>query len=259
MNADTLPTLDAHGHLDPSRPVSELDAAGAVLAMTLSPGEFETAVAHREAGRPHPLVAWGAGCHPGVVEAQEAFDAERFRALAERAAVLGEIGLDAASRAPLETQVRNFRSILAIASALGRPVSVHSTHAAALALDELERAKPPAVVLHWWLGSAGQTSRAVDLGCWFSIHSSIARQSKFRARVPVERVLVETDHGYDDPPAGIPPRIQWAEQLVARQYGLRAADLRRQIWKNFRAIVERTGVAGLLPGGIAGALASLGE
>ncbi|MBN2351764.1 MAG: TatD family hydrolase [Spirochaetales bacterium] len=255
MNAPGLPTLDAHCHLDSSRTAGELDACGAVLAMTLSPDEFEAALA-----RPaHPFIARGAGCHPGVAGAQEAFNPERFRRLAEKAAVVGEIGLDKASTVPIETQVRTFRAILAAAAELGRPVSVHSRHATGLVIDELERARPPAVILHWWLGSAALTSRAVGLGCWFSIHSSIARQSRFRAWVPVERVLVETDQAYEDPPSAVPPRIEQAENILAEQYKMEVIELRRRIWMNFGAIVARTGVSSLLPGGIAGVLGGLGE
>lgn len=253
MNKRELPTLDAHCHLASSRPPDELDACGAVLAMTLSPDEFETALARRA----RPFISWGAGCHPGVAEAQTAFDPERFRRLAERAAILGEIGLDKASAVPLETQIRTFRAILAIAAELGRPVSVHSRHATGLVLDEFERARPPAVILHWWLGSAAQTRRAVGLGCWFSIQRTIARRSGIRTRVPVDRILVETDQGYEDPPSAVPARIEEAENLLAEQFNMEAIDLRKVTWKNFGIIVARTGVLSLLPEGIAGVLASV--
>jgi TatD DNase family protein len=251
---DQLPTLDAHGHLDAAKPAAELSSSGTVLAMTLSLDEAERALNRPAAGNRDEFIVWGAGCHPGAAEAQNTFDPGRFRLLAERAAFIGEIGLDKASRSTIGVQLRAFRAALETAAALGRPVSIHSMHATGLVLEELARTKVPAAVLHWWMGSAAETGQAVELGCWFSIHSAVARYSKFRTRVPAERVLVETDHGYHDPPAAIPARIQWVEHLVAQQYKMEVSTLRWQVWKNFGEIVRRTGVGGLLPAGVAAIL-----
>jgi TatD DNase family protein len=101
---ESLPSLDAHAHLDPERTSDELAASGAVLAMTLSLDEAGRVVDRRE-----PYVTWGVGCHPRKPAPQEAFDAGRFGELAERAAIVGEIGLDTGSRVPLERQLRTFR------------------------------------------------------------------------------------------------------------------------------------------------------
>jgi hypothetical protein len=98
---ETLPPLDAHAHLDPERTLDELAASGAVLAMTLSLDE-----AARVVDRAEPQIAWGVGCHPRRRKPQEAFDAERFGELAERTAIVGEIGLDTGARVPLELQLR---------------------------------------------------------------------------------------------------------------------------------------------------------
>jgi TatD DNase family protein len=253
-NQDSLPTLDAHGHLDSSKPQRELDDAGAVLAMTLSLDEAEAAQRHQTSGRTYPNIVWGAGCHPGALDAQEAFDPERFRRLAEKTAVIGEIGLDQVSAVPLEWQVHTFRAALATAADLGRPVSIHNAHATGLVLDELERDRPPAVILHGWTGSVAETERAVALGCWFSVNLSAIWPPGIFARVPISLVLVETDWGYENPPAGIPPLLMETESLVAVRYEMDEASVRRQVWKNFSEIVRRTGIGGLLPERIAAAL-----
>ena len=104
-----------------------------------------------------------------------------------------------------------------------------------------------APVLHWWTGTAEETREAVDLGCYFSIHSAVARHSKFRTAVPPERVLVESDHGWADPPAAIPCRIGWVEHLVAQQLGLEVKDVRSLVWRNLGTIVRKTGTGRLLP------------
>ena len=101
-------------------------------------------------------------------------------------------------------------------------------------------------ILHWWTGNVEETRKAVTLGC-YSVHSAVARHSKFRTVVPLERILVESDHGLADPPEAIPCRIEWVEHLTAQQFGLNREDVRRLAWQNLSAIVKKTNTRGLLP------------
>jgi Tat protein secretion system quality control protein TatD with DNase activity len=106
----TFPSLDAHAHLNPAYTADRLAQSGTVLSMTLSLEETALALDR------HDLqVVWGVGCHPRKLKAKESFDVERFRDLAERTAVIGEVGLDVGSHyshASLETQLQVFRKIL---------------------------------------------------------------------------------------------------------------------------------------------------
>lgn len=61
--------------------------------MTRKPDEFASVT-----GRRDDTVVWGLGGHPSVMTAHESFDADRFRELLVKAAVVGEIGLDPARR-----------------------------------------------------------------------------------------------------------------------------------------------------------------
>ena len=237
-----LPSLDAHAHLDYARTSEELCDSGAVLAMTLSVDE-----AAHAADRSEPVITWGVGCHPRKLKSQESFDAGLFRELVKRTAVVGEVGLDTGSRVPLETQLRTFRRVLGIVQESPRYVSIHSYRATRLVIKEL-REKPVAVpVLHWWTGSVQETREAVALGCYFSVHSAVARHSKFRTAVPRERILIESDHGYADPPAAIPCRVGWVEYLIAQQLRLGAKEVRRLVWRNLATIICTTGTQRLLP------------
>jgi TatD DNase family protein len=105
--------------------------------------------------------------------------------------------------------------------------------------------------LHWWTGNAAETRQAVELGCFFSIHSAVARHSKFYSHVSCDRILVESDHGWSDPPEAIPCRIEWVEHLVADRLRLGRNVLRRMYWQNLAALVEATGTFQLLPAGFA--------
>lgn len=241
-----FPTLDAHCHLNPKHSAKELERAGAAIAMSLSLDEAALGVTHKE-----PNIAWGVGCHPRFQESQATFDIKRFNDLLEKTAIVGEVGLDTGSRVPLELQLENFRQVLEVVSNVPRFVSIHSYRATELVLEELQQRPIAIPVLHWWTGSANETSQAVELGCYFSIHSAVARQSKFRTRVPLERILFESDHGYHDPPAAIPCRIEWVEYLVAQQFKLEVKEVRDHAWKNLATIVDKTRTWHLLPGSLA--------
>jgi TatD DNase family protein len=244
-----LPSLDAHAHVDPTRNADELAESGAVLAMTLSLDEAAVTI-----DRHDPNIAWGVGCHPRKVRAQKSFDKEKFRDLAERTAVVGEIGLDTGlhySHASLETQLRTFRETLEIVADLPRIVSIHSYRATELVIRELRQMPISVPILHWWTGTVEETRDAVELGCYFSVHSAVARHSKFRTAVPRERLLVESDHGLADPPTAIPCRIEWVEHLLATQLKINVKDVRRLVWKNFATIVRQTNTHRLLPSSLA--------
>lgn len=236
-------SLDAHAHVKPTRTSEELAQAGAVLAMTLSLDEAEAVTARRE-----PYVTWGVGCHPRDVTAQAGFAPDRFERLAQRAAIIGEVGLDVrTSKVPLDVQLRAFRSALRVAAETSKPVSIHSFTATGLVLEELRRMPVAAPILHWWTGNAAQTREAVALGCFFSVHSAVARRSVFRTCVPPERILVESDHGWADPPAAIPCRVEWVEHLLSVQLKCPREEVRTLAWRNFAQIVKETGIGPLLP------------
>ncbi|MCX6094971.1 MAG: TatD family hydrolase [Candidatus Bipolaricaulota bacterium] len=246
---DTI-SLDCHAHVKPTRTSEELAPAGAVLAMTLSLDEAAAVVDRRE-----PLVAWGVGCHPRGVEAQAAFDVGRFEELAEWAPIVGEVGVDVRwSRVPLDLQLRTFRAVLSFAARASRPVSIHSFTATRIVLDGLRQTPVAAPILHWWTGNAAETREAVAMGCYFSVHSAVARRSTFRTAVPPERILVESDHGWDDPPAAIPCRVEWVEHLLSVQLKCSQEEVRALAWRNFTTIVRETGIGPLLPPGIESAL-----
>ena len=230
-----LPTLDAHVHIAHSHGSAALAGAGAALAMTLSLEEASQAV-----GRMDPIVLWGVGCHPTDVLAQESFEVTAFRKLVERSAVVGEIGLDKRSQVPLERQLAVFREILEVVADSPRIVSIHSNHATAEVLEELEKRRISVPVLHWWNGSNSRTRSAVEIGCMFSVNVRITGYSRFSTLVPIERILVETDLGYEQAPSVIPGRVELAEQLVAQEHELDTASLRTVIWRNLAGLLEKT-------------------
>ena len=242
-------SLDAHAHINPHRESAELAQAGAVLAMTLSLEEADKVI-----DRGDQLVAWGVGCHPRKLAAQQNFDLHHFAGLAGRTAIIGEVGLDMAYQVPLELQLHTLRQVLSFTTSNPRIISLHSFHSTYQLLEELHRTPVVAPILHWWTGTAAETRQAVELGCFFSVHSAVARRSVFRTQVPLERLLVESDHGWADPPGAIPHRLIWVEYLLSASLGMDVGEVRRLVWRNFNEVVRLTGTRDLLPPALAALL-----
>ena len=77
--------------------------------------------------------------------------------------------------------------------------------------------------------------------------------------MPLDRILVESDHGWNDPPAAIPLRVGWVEHLLAQQYRVAPEEIRAAGWRNLGRIARATGTLGLLPPRIAAALGPPGR
>lgn len=243
-----LPPLDVHLHAAWEK-VDALQGPGLALAMALSLEEAQEALAH-----PQPAVAWGVGCDPCRAQAVATFEVQRFAQLLRQSPVVGECGLDYASPVPMARQVEVFRHILRIVQDMPRLVSIHSVGTAQWVLEELHRTPIAAPILHWWKGTAAQTSQAMALGCYFSVHPAIARDSKFRTRVAPERILIETDLGYGDPPAASACRVEWVEHLLGQQLKQTPQQVRALVWGNFARLAGGLDLQPLLPPAFAGAM-----
>lgn len=228
----TLPPLDLHAHVATDIAPRTLEGLGAVVfAVTRSLDEFESV-----AGRAEAVTVWGLGCHPGLASAQKNYDQGKFAALLHHAAFVGEVGLDGASRVPLERQEEVFRSILTLASRTPRLISAHSHRTTDRVLDLIEEAGVEGVILHWWLGSEYETRRAMELGCLFSVNQAMDPSKLRRVGVPVTSLLPETDH-----PSGNrrgeaprqPGQTLDVEKAVAQAFGIDLVDVRRSFWATF--------------------------
>lgn len=183
------------------------EAGGGALCCTVEPDEYERL---QRVLPGSASVRLGLGLHPWWLANGRCGEADvaRCERLAEEAAFIGEVGLDFGPRnaASRDGQLDAFERICAVAGeAGGKAISVHSVRAAKEVLDVLERTgcvsagkgeASCACILHWYSGPSDQLSRAIRLGCYFSLgESSLAtRRGREYARViPVDRLLLETD------------------------------------------------------------------
>lgn len=236
----TPPPLDTHAHLASDIEEQEIRALGAfIFATTRSVGEFTKVSARRDL-----RAVWGVGVHPGLVRFNKAFDAADFAKALSSATFVGEVGLDGSSRVPPSDQVRVFRAVLAELQRQPRIVSIHSSGAHFQLLRELHRTPVDGAILHWWTGSPELTEEAVRMGCYFSTPPAMMSSLETLKRIPLERILPETDHPYGDrrtPGSRRPGGVNEVEHRIAKLHGQEPRDMRIQFWKNLRTLVDVTG------------------
>lgn len=242
-----LPPLDVHAHVATDIGKSDLESLGAVvLIATRSLADFYLVNDRRDL-----VSVWGVGCHPSLVGVQRAFDAVGFETALARRAYVAEVGLDGGSRVPIATQTETLEAILRIVDRLPRVVSLHSYKATNELLDLLDRhGSRPGRILHWWLGEADETKRALALGCYFSANYSMIRTTEAWKTIPLDRLLTETDHPHGDRFSSSPRqpgRVQTVEAAIAKHHRISVDEVRQQVWRNFASIIAETNTGGLLP------------
>ena len=232
LRPDGIPLVDMHCHLDFARNADEVIAAMAPRDMgafsnTVTPRGYEAFVANirdradveatvnacgKAARGTHdyaPIpVRIGCGLHPWWVADGTcgAEDVELFEALVAQTPFVGEVGLDFAPRRD-GTQERQLAAFERVASACdqgGKVVSIHAVRAATQVLDVLERHRScerNVCIIHWFSGTSDELTRAVRLGCRFSVGTRMLATKRGRAyarAIPPDRLLLETDLP-DDP------------------------------------------------------------
>lgn len=239
-----MPPVDLHAHIDAKVPADDLFGLRAVVfAATRSLAEARQALERQD-----DVIVWGVGSHPATVSAHNSFDSDAFRALIERSALVSEFGLDGSAKVPLERQLETLRGALEVLAIEPRITSLHSYRATDQLLYELSMRPTFGVVLHWWLGSAMATKRAVELGCYFSVNAAMLRRPAVLRHIPADRLLSETDHPYGDrsgPGPHQPGNVLAVEHALARLHGLEPDGVRHILWRNLDRLVQETGCRSL--------------
>jgi TatD DNase family protein len=241
-----LPAIDAHAHVEPTVSAPDLaDLGCALVAVTRESAEWDL-VRRRTDG----MTIWGIGCHPANQSEIDSFDQLRFAQAIRGMPLVGEIGLDFRDARPRGPQQKVLREILEVTRDQPRILSIHSVNAAGAVLDALEEAPQSGAILHWWRGTERQTSRALDLNCYFSINGAEIRHPKILKFLPSNRVLTETDFPFTekaDPKANMPGAVSTTETALAKAWNVDRADVRSRIWANLRDLAMRSSCADLLP------------
>jgi TatD DNase family protein len=238
--------IDFHCHLDlypnPHEIVAQcIERRLYVLSVTTVPSAFEgTAALAPDGGR----IRTALGLHPQIAASRER-ELPLFEALLPRTSYVGEVGLDSSPdhRATIDRQSSILAEVLKLcARAGGRTMSLHSRGATGLLLDRLA-AEPSAgrFILHWYLGSCKQISRAAEMGCWFSVGPAMLASNRGIAAVaaiPHDRILPESDgpFGLVDRRASFPWEAWTIKEKLAELWGESESDVETQLMANFRRL-----------------------
>ncbi|MCP3718141.1 MULTISPECIES: TatD family hydrolase [Paraburkholderia] len=191
------------------------------------------------------------GVHPDHEHMREPTVAELVE-LAEHPKVvaIGETGLDyyrlgERTIADMEWQRERFRTHIRAAHATGKPLIVHTRAASddTLRIMEEERAGEPGGVMHCFTEPWAIAERALAQNFYISLSGIVTFKSatdvqEVSRRVPIERLLIETDSPYLAPvpfrgKPNEPAYVSHVGRFIAQQRGLPDAELGAVTTQNF--------------------------
>jgi TatD DNase family protein len=256
--------VDSHCHLD--FPELQADLAGVIArmrdngvghALTIST-TLATFPAVRQVAHSHPNVWCSAGVHPDEQrDEREATEDELFEmASDERVVAVGETGLDYFRvEGDTEWQRERFRRHIRAARRVGKPLVIHTRNAAedTLRIMREEGAAEAGGVMHCFTESWEVAQAAIDLGFHISFSgivtfkNAVALKDVAR-RVPLDRMLVETDSPYLAPvphrgQTNQPAYVKHVAEEVARLRGVTAEEIAQATTRNFFALFRHAHAA----------------
>lgn len=259
----TLELFDTHAHLNSDDFDADLDAvveraanAGvgqiAVIGIDLATSRRAVDLAARFPGRLHAVV----GIQPNSVAKAAAEDWEAIVRLAREPGVcaLGETGLDCYwDDAPLAMQQDYFDRHLQLAKQTGLPVVIHMRESGPLIVEQLARfgAPLPPAVMHSFTGDTELAEKCIEMGLMISFAGMVTFKKsdslrRVAARVPEERLLVETDSPYLSPEPlrgkrpNEPARVEHTLRCLAEVRGVSAEHLASVTTRNARRFFQLT-------------------
>jgi TatD DNase family protein len=203
--------IDSHTHLElcdgaDAELVAAAEAVGVtrILTIGLDGASSRAALAAAEA---FPQVYAAVGRHPTASKGFDDADLAELRALAahERCLAIGETGLDFYREgSPREDQERAFAAQIGLAAETGKALVIHSRAAEAETLEQLDREARGLDVLIHCFSMPDRLEECVERGYAISFAGNVTYKSAgdlaaAAARVPEDRLLVETDAPYLTP------------------------------------------------------------
>jgi TatD DNase family protein len=259
MNFQTVPTLiDSHCHLN-RLDLSEFDhtidevlnqarkvGVGKMLSVCV---ELSDVLALYALSERYSDVLISVGVHPDT-EMQEEPDAMQLIALAAHPAciAIGETGLDyyRAETADIRAQQRlRFREHIRASRATSKPLIIHTRQAAedTLLLMAEEGACDVGGVMHCFSEDWDIARRALDLNFYISFSGIVTfknatRLQEVAKKVPMDRILIETDSPYLAPvpfrgKQNHPALVWYVAQALSELRGVPFFDIAHQTTANF--------------------------
>ncbi len=237
----TVELVDSHCHL----PLMQEEKAGFSLQQVLD-NAAEAHVSHMlcacidldghpgilEIAAAHPQVFASVGIHPNTETGDEPAAARLAQLAGDEAVVaIGETGLDYfRSEGDLEWQRERFRRHIRAAREVGKPLIIHTREARDDVIRILREEGADAVggVMHCFVEDWDTAQAAMDLGFYISLSGIVTFRNagelkEIARRVPLDRLLVETDSPYLAP---VPFRGKPNQPAYVRHVAATVAELR---------------------------------
>ncbi|MEO1765637.1 TatD family hydrolase [Thiobacter aerophilum] len=195
----------------------------------------------------HPNLFASVGVHPDYTDTPEPSVAELV-ALADhpRVVAIGETGLDYFRlEGNLEWQRARFRTHIRAAREASKPLIIHSREASADTLRVLreERADEVGGVMHCFTETWEVAEAAMELGFYISFSGIVTFKNasalkEVARRVPLDRMLIETDSPYLAPvplrgKTNEPAYVRHVAEEIARLKAIDVAEVGRATSQNF--------------------------
>jgi TatD DNase family protein len=245
--------IDSHTHLHVCKPddadlVAAAVDAGVTRMLTVGTNGASCRQALAAAER-FPQVFAAIGHHPNEATGFDDGHLAELQALADhpRCVAIGETGLDDfRDYAPRADQERAFGAQIELARATGKPVVIHTRAAEDDTIAMLrEGAGAIEVILHCF-SMPERLDECVQEGWWISLAGNVTYPkaqdlAAAAARVPAERLLVETDAPYLTPQAvrkqrNQPAFVTHTARFVAEQRGMEYEELEQLVEHNAAAV-----------------------
>jgi TatD DNase family protein len=232
------------GSVDPVLTTAEQQGVGYFLCVSV---DLETFPAILKLAQTYEQVFASVGIHPNTPSDQE-LSLERLIELARIPEVIavGETGLDYfRSQGDLEWQRQRFRVHIAAAREVHKPLIIHTRNAAEDILQILaaEGADEVGGVMHCFVDDWAIAQKAMDLNFYISFSGIVtfrnAREvQEVAKRVPLDRLLVETDSPYLAPVPhrgkdNQPAYVRYVAEYIAGLKGIPLSELTEATTENF--------------------------
>jgi TatD DNase family protein len=213
-------------------PADVTDSEGLVLTLGLS--------------RQYPWIAGAGGVHPHQAKEFQPHHLEKIRSLAKNKEIvaIGEVGLDYHyNLSPPEKQRKAFHAQLTLAEELDLPVIIHSRKAGAEINVALEKSGfTRGAVLHCFTEDWETARLMLDRGFYISFSGILTYPNageirEIAAKVPAERLLVETDSPYLVP-APQRGRLKRNEPAFVIETARRLAEVRQVGLEKLAAVLR---------------------
>lgn len=234
-------------------------AAGVGFIDITGTDEASSAKAELMASSRPDLLGATAGIHPHGAKHFNAASQRRIADLLARPRVLmcGEMGLDyARNYSTPEEQRRAFEAQLELASHVAKPLFLHCREAFSDFVAAIDRR--PSLwaksIVHCFTGDANEAAALVERGAHIGITGWIADKRRnapllaAMARIPLERIMIETDAPYLMPinkpksqtrDRNEPAHLPWVAQAVAQALGVDAAAIAKISFDNAERLIGR--------------------